>query len=162
NSSPAAAMAEATPSNDRNTPKGLTVAGEVKNFTPVTDAMLDKPNPADWLMIRHDYHASNSTPLAQITTENVKNLQLVWRWKLNGSGTSQAAPLAHNGTVYVNSPGGIVQALDGQTGKLIWENRVGPDATGFGTAGAMRGMALYGDKIFLATMDARLVALNAR
>jgi alcohol dehydrogenase (cytochrome c) len=162
NNSPVAVTGDVAPAMDRNTPKGLTVAGEVKNFVPVTDAMLDKPDSADWLMIRHDYHASNSTPLAQITTENVKNLQLVWRWKLNDSGTSQAAPLAHNGIVYVNSPGGIVQTLDGQTGKLIWENHVGPDATGFSTAGAMRGMALYDDKIFLATMDARLVALNAR
>src|SRR5439155_8451459 len=39
--------------------KGVTVAGEIKNYVPVTDAMLRDPNPNDWLMVRHDYHASN-------------------------------------------------------------------------------------------------------
>ena len=60
------------------TPRGLTVAGEVKNYTPVTDAMLRNPNPSDWLMIRHDYHANNYSTLNQITTQNVKDLQLRW------------------------------------------------------------------------------------
>ncbi len=143
-------------------PAGLTVAGEVKNFVPITDGMLRNPDPGDWLMIRRNYQASNFSPLAQITTANVKGLQLVWTSKMNDNGTSQAAPLAHNGTIYLNSPGNIVQALDGRTGELIWENRVGPAAAGFGTAGAMRGMALFDDKIFLATSDARMVALNAR
>ena len=143
-------------------PRGLTVTGEVKNFVPVTDAMLRNPDPGDWLMIRRNYQASNSSPLTQITPANVKNLQLAWVWKMNDNGTSQPAPLAHNGTIYLNSPGGIVQALDGRTGQLIWENRVGPGAAGFGTAGAMRGMAMADDKIFLATLDARMVALDAR
>src|SRR2546427_1727876 len=53
-------------------PKGITVSGEVKDYTPVTDAMLRDPNPNDWLMIRHDYHASNYSPLNQITRDNVK------------------------------------------------------------------------------------------
>src|SRR5262245_43822821 len=81
---------------------------------------------------------------------------------MNESGTSQAAPLAHNGIIYLNSPGNVVQALDGRTGELIWENRVGPAAAGLGTFGAMRGIALFEDKIFLATSDARMVALSAR
>jgi len=143
-------------------PRGLTVTGDVENFTPITDAMLRNPDAGDWLMIRRNYQAQNSSPLTQITATNVKNLQLAWSLKMNDAGTSQPAPLAHNGTIYLNSPGGIVQAIDGRSGKVIWENRVGPAAAGFGTAGAMRGMALYDDKIFLATLDARLVALEAR
>src|SRR5438093_1206508 len=50
---------------------GITVAGEVKNFTPVTDAMLRTVDPNDWLMIRRDYRASNYSPLNQITRDNV-------------------------------------------------------------------------------------------
>ena len=56
---------------------GLTVTGEVPNFVPVTDAMLKKPDPGDWLMIRRDYSATDYSPLAQITKDNVKDLQLV-------------------------------------------------------------------------------------
>src|ERR1700678_4234003 len=45
------------------TPRGLVVAGEVKTFTPVTDAMLRNPNPSDWLMIRHNYRADDYSTL---------------------------------------------------------------------------------------------------
>ncbi len=139
------------------TPRGLVVAGEVKNFTPVTDEMLRHPDPSDWLMIRHDYHANNYSPLNQITTQNVKDLELQWVWAMN-EGTNQAAPIVHNGILYVMNPGSIVQALDARKGDLIWENRVGPKATG----NSQRGMAIYGDKVYVTTSDAHIYALDAR
>src|SRR5262245_55042379 len=52
-------------------PVGLTVTGEVQNYVPVTDAMLKNPDAGDWLMIRRDYHASDYSPLTQITKDNV-------------------------------------------------------------------------------------------
>src|SRR6185369_13945386 len=58
------------------TPVGVTIPGEVPNFVPVTDEMLKNPDPADWLMIRRDYHASDYSPLKDITPANVKDLQL--------------------------------------------------------------------------------------
>src|SRR5439155_767183 len=76
-------------------PRGLTVTGEVKNFTRVTDAMLRNPDPNDWLMIRHDYHASSYSPLNQINRDNVKDLQLKWVWAMAEGGTTQAAPIDH-------------------------------------------------------------------
>jgi alcohol dehydrogenase (cytochrome c) len=136
----------------------ITVAGEVKNYVPVTDAMLRNPSPNDWLMIRRDYHASNYSPLNQITKDNVKDLRLQWVWAMNEGGANQPAPLVHNGVVYLNNPGNIMQAIDGKTGDLIWENRYGTAANG----AAMRGIGLYEDKVFTATSDARLVALDAR
>ncbi len=139
-------------------PVGITVAGEVKNYVPVTDAMLRTPEPDDWLMIRRDYHASNYSPLNQITTDNVKDLRLQWVWAMNEGGANQPAPLVHNGVVYLNNPGNVMQAIDGRTGDLIWENRYGTNATG----AAMRGIAIYDDKVFTATSDARLVALDAK
>src|SRR4051794_6316205 len=54
---------------------GLTVTGTVENYVPVTDAMLRNPDPGEWLMIRRDYHASDYSPLNQITRDNVKDLQ---------------------------------------------------------------------------------------
>ena len=65
------------------------MTGEVKNYVPVTDAMLRNPDPADWLMLRHDYKATYYSPLNQITTQNVNDLRLVWTWAM-----MRAPPLA--------------------------------------------------------------------
>jgi alcohol dehydrogenase (cytochrome c) len=139
------------------TPRGLIVAGEVKNYVPVTDAMLRNPDPNDWLIIRHDYHATNYSPLNQITTQNVKELELQWVWAMN-EGTNQPAPVVHNGILYLMNPGNIVQALDARKGDLVWENRIGATATG----SSQRGLAIYDDKIYLTTSDAHIYALDAR
>src|SRR2546430_17273078 len=53
---------------------GLTVTGEVQNFVPVTDAMLRNPDPRDSVMSRRDYHASDYSPLKQVTPAHVKGL----------------------------------------------------------------------------------------
>jgi alcohol dehydrogenase (cytochrome c) len=141
-------------------PRGLTVAGEVANFRPVTDEMLRHPPPGDWLMLRRNYQAWSHSPLTQITRDNVKNLRLAWVWAMNEGGSNQPTPLVHDGVMYLINTMNTVQALDAATGELIWENQIGPSvAIGFG---AMRNIAIYGDKIFLATTDARLVALDAR
>jgi alcohol dehydrogenase (cytochrome c) len=141
-------------------PRGLTVAGEVKDFRPVTDEMLRNPPPGDWLMLRRNYQAWSHSPLTQITRDNVRNLRLAWVWAMNEGGSNQPTPLVHDGVMYLTNTMNTVQALDAATGELIWENQVGPAvAIGFG---AMRNIAIYGDKIFLATTDARLVALDAR
>jgi alcohol dehydrogenase (cytochrome c) len=134
---------------------GLTVTGEVKNFTPVTDEMLKNPAPGDWLAIRRDHYASNYSPLTQITRDNAQDLQLVWVSPMAEGGTNQPAPLAHNGTIFINNTGGIIQALDGKTGDLIWEQRLGSNT-------ASRGISLYDDKLYIAMSNAHLVALDAK
>ena len=101
--------------------------------------MLRNPDPGDWLMIRRDYRASNYSPLNQITRDNVKDLRLVWSWAMTEGGTSQPAPIVHNGVIYLNNAGNVIQAIDGKTGELIWENRYGTSAA----AAAMRGIAIY-------------------
>jgi len=141
-------------------PVGVTVEGEVRNYVPVTDEMLRNPDPGDWLMVRRNYQGWSSSPLAQITHDNVKDLQLQWVWAMNEGGASEPMPLVHNGILYLANTGNIVQALDAKTGELIWENHVGPNAI-IGMA-AMRNIAIYQDKIFFPTNDARLVALDAR
>jgi alcohol dehydrogenase (cytochrome c) len=140
--------------------KGLTVKGEVKNYVPVTDAMLRNPDPGDWLMIRRNYQAWSHSPLSEINATNVKQLRLVWQWAMNEGGANEPTPIVHNGIMFLANTGNIVQALDARTGELIWENRVGPEkANGLG---AIRSLALYDDKVYLATTDVRLVALDAR
>src|SRR5262245_59691209 len=135
-------------------PTGVTIAGEVPNYVPVTDEMLRKQDPGDWLMIRRDYHASDYSPLNQITPANVKDLQLVYMHPMNEGGTNQPAPIVHNGIIYLANTGGILQAIDGATGKVIWENHTGGNI-------AMRGIAIYQDKIFFANGN-RIRAVSAK
>ena len=140
--------------------RGLSVQGEVKNYVPVTDAMLRNPPAGDWLMARRNYQAWSYSPLDEITRGNVKELKLAWSWAMNEAGANQAMPLVHNGIMYLGNTGNMMQALDAATGELIWENQVGPNSiNGFG---AVRNIAIYGDKVFLATNNARLVAFDAR
>jgi alcohol dehydrogenase (cytochrome c) len=143
-----------------STNRGVTVKGEVKNYVPVTFDMLKNPPPGDWLMFRGNYHGHSYSPLDQITRDNVKNLQLQWVWAMNDSGANQTTPIVHNGVIYLASPSNFVQAIDGKTGDLIWETRVGPDqAPGYG---GIRSIAIADDKIFLPASNAHMVALSAR
>jgi PQQ-dependent dehydrogenase (methanol/ethanol family) len=141
-------------------PLGVTVQGTVKNYVPVTDDMLRNQDLGDWLMARRNYQGWSHSPLTQITRDNVKDLQLVWSWGMNEGQGNEPSPLVHNGVLYLVNIQNVVQALDARTGDLIWENHVGPNAL-IGQA-AMRNMAIYQDKVFVATTDARLVALDAR
>lgn len=140
----------------QQSPQGLTIAGTVENFVPVTDAMLENPDPGDWPMIRRNYQAWSYSPLDQVNTSNVGQLSLEWVWSMH-EGDSEPSPLVYNGTVYLINPGNVIQALDGKTGELIWEHWTGP-----ANRQDMRNIAIYNDKIIQATTDARLVALDAR
>lgn len=141
-------------------PTGLTVKGVVQNYVPVTDEMLKNPPPGDWLMVRNNYQAWSHTKLSQVTPANVSNLQLKWSWAMTectGGGRNQPTPIVNSGTMYLVNCGHIVQALDARNGELIWENRLGPESST-----ALRNMAIYKDKLYLATNDARLVAFDAK
>lgn len=155
----AAPRTAATP----NRPLGLIVAGNVKNYVPVTDEMLLKPDPADWLIVRGGYMGWNHSALSQVNRDNVKDLRLVWSWNMNDStAANEPTPLVHNGIIYLMNTDSILQALDGRTGDLIWENRLRPPKNIPGGTGAMRNIAIYQDKIFAATVDAHLFAVDAR
>lgn len=140
--------------------RGHSVQGEVKNYVPVTDAMLKNPPAGDWLMARRNYQAWSYSPLDEISSKNVKELKLAWSWSMNDTGSNQPMPLVHNGIIYLGNTANMMQALDGATGDLIWENQVGPNSIrGFG---AVRNTAIYNDKIYMATNDGRLVAFDAK
>src|SRR5439155_27242884 len=130
-------------------------------FTPVTDAMLLNPDPADWPHWRRTLDGWGYSPLKQITTQNVNQLQLAWSWGL-APGASQPTPLVSNGMMYVPSPGGGVQTLDAASGDLLWQYRAKPARDEAPRTTPMRNLAVYDDKVYIATADARLIALNAR
>ena len=92
---------------------------------------------------------------------NVKDLKLAWVWSMSETGANQTMPLVHNGIMYLANPGNIVQALDGEDRRvdLGRTTSVRNEAIGLGS---MRNISIYEDKVFLATTDARLVALDAK
>ena len=136
------------------------------NVGPVTDAMLREPDPADWLSWRRTLDGWGYSPLDQIDRDNAHQLQLVWAWPL-AAGFGQPTPLVRAGVMYIPNPGNRVQAVDAATGERLWEYE--PPATDVtdadGTRRPARGsrsMALYGDKVYLNTTEAHIVALDAR
>ena len=96
------------------------VLAQVKNFAPVTDQMLLNPAPEDWLMFSRTYDAQRFSPLNQVNKQNVNQLTMAWSRGL-GQGSTETIPTVYKGVMYVNVPGGAVQALDATTGDLIWE-----------------------------------------
>ena len=137
-------------------PTGVVATGTVENFSPVTNEMLTNPSPNDWLMLRGNYQAWSYSELEQINSDNVGDLKLEWMWNMH-EGDGEPSPLIYDGIIYLINTSNIIQALDGQTGELIWEHHAGPF-----DSEDMRNIAIYDDKIIQATTDARLLALDAR
>src|SRR5882724_10827548 len=90
------------------------------SFVPVTDAMLQNPDPADWLMWRRTLNSWGYSPLDQINRTNVRNLKMVWTRGI-GPGVQEAAPLVYRGVMYLPNPSDLIQAMNAATGDLIWE-----------------------------------------
>ena len=105
----------------------LSLAGAVhaqeREFTPVTDAVLQSPSDDDWLMWRRTLDGWGYSPLDQVDRTNVGELQLVWTRALPAGGRQQGTPLAYNGVLYMPGPSDVIQAMDAATGDLIWEYR---------------------------------------
>ena len=131
-----------------------------RDFTPVTDAILQDPDPADWLNWRRTLDGWGYSPLDQVDRGNVGDLRLVWSWGLE-PGVSQTTPIVHDGVMYIANPGNVVQALDARTGDFIWEYRREMDER-LRPAAQMRSLAIYEDLIILNTRDAHVVGLDAR
>ena len=137
------------------------------DFVPVTDAVLQNPDPSDWLHWRRTLDAWGHSPLDQITSDNADQLRLVWSWAL-AEGRQQTTPLVHDGVMYIANPGQLVQALDAATGELLWEfqRQGGPSEQRPGgrplDRGVHRNLAIYQDKIYQNTTDGHVVAIDAR
>src|ERR1700676_2254838 len=102
---------------------GLWLFAQTKDFHPVTETMLRNPAPGDWLNWRRTDNAWGYSPLDQINRQNAQQLQLAWSWAMEDTGANEATPLVHDGVMYLPNPRGVIQALDGATGDLIWEYR---------------------------------------
>jgi len=142
-----------------------TVAQEAPaRFVPVTDAILQKPAPADWLMWRRTLDTWGYSPLDQITPNNVRGLTLAWSRPL-GPGLQEGTPLVYNGVMYFPNPSDFIQAFNARTGDLIWEyRRKLPEDLGkfFPVPAINRNIAIYGNYIIDTSADDYVFALNAQ
>jgi alcohol dehydrogenase (cytochrome c) len=144
---------------------GLSLKGNIQNYRPVTDEMLRNPPPGDWFTFRRNYEGWSYSPLAEINPENVGQLQLKWMWSMPENGTMQDTPIVHDGLIYMWGVGNTIQALDGKTGELLWENRLGPAPRNMGPGPSneeTRSMGLYGTNLYVATPQGTIYALDAR
>ena len=134
-----------------------------------------QPAPGDWTSYGRDSGATHYSPLAQITPANVSILKVAWTYHMladapapaGGRGpraiASQATPLAVNGVLYLNSPMGLVVAMDGASGKVLWRYKLPGNARP-----STRGMEYWpGEKgqdpeILFGSSDGKLMAISAK
>jgi alcohol dehydrogenase (cytochrome c) len=136
-------------------------AAQTTDFKPVTDEMLANPDPADWLMISRTFDQHRFSPLKEINKSNVGQLRMAWTRGLP-AGSQESTPIVYRGVMYMNVPGGNVQAINATNGDLIWEyvrdypKEVNPRAS------RHKNLGIYEDMIYFAAPDGFLVALDAR
>jgi alcohol dehydrogenase (cytochrome c) len=129
------------------------------NYTPVTEALLTEPPAEDWLAWRRTYDAHGFSPLRQIDKTNVANLRVAWTWSLP-PGSNESVPLVHDGVLFAFAFGDKLQALDAKTGDLLWQYTHSLEQ---GAApNHKRGIALYGDNVYMGTSDAHVIAVDAK
>ena len=133
------------------------------DFRPVTDAMLQDPDPADWPMWRRTLDGWGYSPLDEIDRANVASLRMVWSRGMT-EGAQQGTPLVYDGVLYMPNPRDVIQAIDAVTGDLLWEyRRDRPDDLEefVPIASANRNIAIYGDTIIDTSSDDHVFALDA-
>ena len=134
-----------------------------REFVPITDAMLQDPDPADWPMWRRTLDGWGYSPLDEVNRDNVGELQMAWSRALP-AGTQEVTPLAYGGVVYMPTVSDIIQALDATTGDLVWEYRrnLPEDVYEFvgGNARSMRNIAIYDRQIINISDDDFAYALD--
>ncbi|MFI4974642.1 MAG: PQQ-dependent dehydrogenase, methanol/ethanol family [Caulobacterales bacterium] len=122
-------------------------------------------DPGNWMTQGRTYSEQRFSPLDKINTSNVANLGLAWNFELSTNRGVETTPIVVDGTMYVTSSWSLVYALNAKTGELIWKydpqvNR----ETGFKACCDVvnRGVAVWNGRVYVATLDGRLVALDAK
>jgi alcohol dehydrogenase (cytochrome c) len=122
-------------------------------------------HPDSWLMYSGDFLGHRYSKLSQIDNHNVQNLRVAWAAQLRpATRPLSATPIVAGGVVYVTEAPDGVAAIDARTGHLIWRYRRPLDAAKLTLCCAAfnRGLAIYGHTLYLGTLDAHLVAVDAR
>jgi PQQ-dependent dehydrogenase (methanol/ethanol family) len=119
--------------------------------------------PENWLTYWGDYEGTHYSRLDSITPANVKSLRSQWTFQYGGSNV-EATPIVVDGLMFLTGPLNNAVALDACTGRAIWQyKRRLPDGVHSQcTVMTNRGLAILGDRLYMATLDAHLVALDAK
>ena len=119
----------------------------------------------DWLIGGHDAGQTYSSPLTKINAENVAQLGFAWSYDLNTTHGQSSTPVVVDGVMYVSAPWGFVHALDARSGKALWsfDPKVDNAITSKVCCGITnRGLSFHKGRVFVASIDGRLIALDAR
>lgn len=118
---------------------------------------------ANWITYGRDYAEQRFSPLDQVNQETIGDLGLAWFADLDTARGQEATPLVMDGKMYVTTAWSKVKAYDATTGEPLWE--YDPEVPGETAVKACcdvvnRGLAAWGDRLFLGTLDGRLIALD--
>jgi alcohol dehydrogenase (cytochrome c) len=131
-----------------------------RRFVPVTDAMLIKPDPANWLMWRRTLDGWGYSPLNQINRNNVAQLRMVWTRGIGQGNTQESTPLVYDGVMYLPSAGDYIQAINAKTGDLIWDYQR-PMREG-ARRDKSRNIAIFGNTLIDTSSDNQVYAIDAQ
>ncbi len=143
-------------------------AGQIRaaDYSAVTDARLAAAAKDDgWLMYRRDYTNSGYVPFDEITAANVARLKQAWDFKSGLDVGHEAPPVVNGEYLYITGPRGKVYAFEAATGKPLWKYEHDLADTGLKTVCCdivNRGVALYGNNVYVATLNNDVVALDAK
>ena len=119
----------------------------------------------NWLMYGRTYDDHRFSPLTQINEQNVGKLGLAWSRELGTTRGLEASPLVKDGVIYTTSSWSVVDAIDAKTGQMRWtyDPKVPRERAYFICCDVVnRGVALYKGKVYVGTLDGRLIALDER
>ncbi|MEE4451019.1 PQQ-dependent dehydrogenase, methanol/ethanol family [Novosphingobium resinovorum] len=121
--------------------------------------------PGNWLTTGLNYQETRFSPLDSINQSNIGKLKLAWSYDLDTNRGQESTPIVVDGVIYTSSAWSKVQAFDGVTGKLLWQ--FDPKVPGDAAVNACcdvvnRGVAYWDGKVFVGTIDGRLIAINAK
>ena len=133
----------------------------------VTDDMLLNAtrDPNNWLMYGRDYSNTRFSPLKEINVQSVRKLVPKWVFQFGVLDGQTTTPVVNNGVMYVTSSWSHLFALDAKTGEMLWryDHQLPEDIGKYLCCDAVnRGVAVYHDKVYLATLDAHVLALDAK
>ena len=143
----------------------LSVSAPLSAQRTVNPAELLSPPPGEWLTYGRTYDNQRYSPLTQVTRENVQRLAptVVYQMNVQRADGLEATPLVAGGVMYMTTSHNSVLAFDLRTHKRLWQ--YDPEAEKkevFCCGPVNRGVAIAGDRVFMATLDARLIAFDSR
>ncbi len=138
---------------------------EVEYSSVTADRLLNsRQEPGNWLHYSGHYDGTRHSPLEQINRDNAQDLGIKWIRQFEGDELIvETTPIVNDGLMYVTEPPNNVHALDPETGRTIWVYRHKlPNDVIVCCGKVNRGVAVIGDLVFMGTVDAKLIALDAK